>query len=536
MLVATALGVFLIPGNYAFVELLGRKKHAAADGAAAPARARPTAERTDDGPPRSSPLLLALVAARLRARSELRAAGGARRRPPGARSRWPRPQSLANTPWWELFDDPQLQELIRIALVENKDLKIAVERIEEARARYGFTKADLWPKVDLSGTAGRLRFNSGSLIHTPEGDADTVTEGTETPIYAFSADVSWEIDFFGRIRRATRGPEGALPRHPGGAALRRADAGRGRGPGLLRAARLRPPARDRARARSQSRREYVQFAKDRFEGGITPELDFRQAEAELRRVETVVFDLERLIALKENELSVLLGRNPGPILRGRALEEQKLPAAVPAGLPSELLDRRPDIREAEQTLAAATANIGEAKALLFPRIALTGSFGFASTEFDTLFEGPSKSWNIIGNLLQPIFHAGKNKRRVEITESRQRQMLYDYERTILQAFRETEDALVAYRKTGEQQQAQADARRWPSARCWSWPSCATRAASPPTSRCSTPSARSSTPSSTRRRPSAATCVSLVRLYKALGGGWPPAAEAPGAAPPPSASR
>ena len=129
---------------------------------------------------------------------------------------------------------------------------------------------------------------------------------------------------------------------------------------------------------------------------------------------------------------------------------------MPAGLPSELLERRPDIREAEQTLAAATANIGEAKAMLFPRIALTGSFGTASTDFDTLFEGPSKSWNIIGNLLQPIFNAGKNKRRVEITESRQRQMLYAYERTILQAFRETEDSLMAYRKTGEQRQAQTD--------------------------------------------------------------------------------
>ena len=124
---------------------------------------------------------------------------------------------------------------------------------------------------------------------------------------------------------------------------------------------------------------------------------------------------------------MLLGRNPGAITRGRAVEEQKLPAAVPAGLPSELLERRPDVRVAEQTLAAATANIGEAKALLFPRIALTGSYGFASTDFDTLFEGPSKSWNIIGNLLQPIFNAGKNRRRVEIAESRQRQILYDYE-------------------------------------------------------------------------------------------------------------
>jgi multidrug efflux system outer membrane protein len=362
-------------------------------------------------------------------------------------------ESLANAPWWEVFDDPALQELIRTALTENKDLKIAVERIEEARARYGFTRADLWPKVDASATAGRLRFNSGSLLHTPEGDAETVTEGTETAIYALSADVSWEIDFFGRIRRASEAQQALF--------LETEEARRSAVLALVAdvaTAYLELRDFDRrleiARRTIVSRQEYLQLARDRFEGGITPELDMRQAEAELRRVEVVLFDLERLIALKENELSVLLGRNPGAITRGRSVSEQRLPGAVPAGLPAALLDRRPDIREAEQRLAAATANIGEAKALLFPRIALTGSFGFASTEFDTLFEGPSKSWNIIGNLLQPIFNAGKNKRRVEITESRQRQLLYDYEATILDAFRETEDALIAYRKTGEQRQAQ----------------------------------------------------------------------------------
>lgn len=443
-------------------------------------------------------------------------------------------QSLANIPWWELFDDAQLQELIRIALVENKDLKIAVERIEEARARYGFTKADFWPKVDLSGTAGRLRFNSGSLIHTPEGDAEAITEGTETAIYAVSADVSWELDFFGRIRRASEAQQALF--------LGTQEARRSAVITLVAdVARAYFELRDFdrrleiARSTIQSRREYVQFAKDRFEGGITPELDFRQAEAELARVETVVFDLERLIALKENELSVLLGRNPGPILRGRGLHEQKRPAAVPAGLPSELLDRRPDLREAEQTLAAATANIGEAKAMLFPRIALTGSYGTASTDFDTLFEGPSKSWNIIGNLLQPIFHAGKNKRRVEITESRQRQTLYAYERTILQAFRETEDALVTYQKTGEQDKAQTvrvDAER--------------KVLELADLRYKGGVAeylevldaqRSLIDAELEEAQTLGThYVALVRLYKALGGGWPPAAEEPAAAPPPSASR
>ncbi|HEX6850803.1 MAG TPA: efflux transporter outer membrane subunit [Candidatus Polarisedimenticolaceae bacterium] len=364
-------------------------------------------------------------------------------------------QSLANTPWWEVFDDAQLQELIRIALVENKDLKIAVERIEEARARYGFAKADYWPMLDASATAGKLRFNAGSLLHTPEGDQNATADGTDTEVYSVGVNISWELDFFGRVRRTTEAQKAVF--------LGTQEARRAAVLALVAdVARAYFELRDYdrrleiSRRTIESRREYLQLAKDRFEGGITPEIDFRQAEAELRRVETVVADLERLIALKENELSVLLGRNPGEVLRGRALDAQKLPAAVPAGLPSELLDRRPDVREAEQALAASTANIGAAKALLYPRIALTGSYGYTSTELDNLFDGSSKSWNILGNLLQPIFYAGKNRRRVEVTESQQRQTLYAYERTILKAFRETEDALVSYRKTGEGRAAQTE--------------------------------------------------------------------------------
>jgi multidrug efflux system outer membrane protein len=433
-------------------------------------------------------------------------------------------QSLANTPWWELFDDPQLQQLVNIALVENKDLKIAVERIEEARARYGFTKADFWPMLDLSGAAGRLKLSEGSLTHTPEGDTSASALGKERSIYTVSADVSWELDFFGRIRRATEAQNALF--------LGTIEARRAAVLALVAdVARVYFEIRDLdrrlevARRTIESRREYVQLAKDRFEGGVTAEIDFRQAEAELRRVETILFDLERLVALKENELSVLLGRSPGPIARGRALGEQKLPAAIPAGLPSDLLDRRPDIRVAEQNLAAATANIGEAKALLFPRIALTGSLGFASQDLDTLFDSPSKSWNIIGGLLQPIFNAGKNKRRVEITESQQRQVLYEYERTILQAFRETEDALVTYRKTGEQRQAQAGcvgAERkvleLAELRYRGGVAAYLEVLDAQRSLFDAELAEAQTVGSN--------LVSLVRLYKALGGGWPTAPEAP----------
>lgn len=349
-------------------------------------------------------------------------------------------ESLANTGWWAVFDDPRLQELVNLALVENKDLKIAVERIEEARARYGFAKADFWPKVDASASAGRAQLAAAD---------------DDSALFGISADVSWEIDFFGRVRRTTESEKALF--------LGTEEARRSAVLSLVAdVARAYFELRDLdrrlevARRTIASRGEYVVLARDRFEGGITPEIDFRQAEAELKRVEAIVFDLERLIALKENELSVLVGRNPGEVLRGRAVDEQKLPGAVPAGLPSELLDRRPDVREAEQSLAAATANIGAAKALLFPRIALTGSLGFASTDIETLFDAPSKAWSILGGLLQPIFNAGQNRRRVEITESQQRQALYAYERTVLEAFRETDDALVSYRKTGEQRTAQTE--------------------------------------------------------------------------------
>ncbi|HEY2295451.1 MAG TPA: efflux transporter outer membrane subunit [Thermoanaerobaculia bacterium] len=435
-------------------------------------------------------------------------------------------QSLANTPWWEVFDDRQLQELIRTALAENKDLKIAVERIEEARARYGFVRADLYPQVNGNATAGALRFNGGSLVHTPQGDTGKNSDGTQTGIYSLSADVSWEIDFFGRVRRATEAEQALF--------LGTEEARRSTVLALVAdVAQAYFELRDFDRRLEIARRtigslkESLQLATDRFEGGLTTEVDMRQAEAELRRVEAIIFDLERLVAMKENELSVLLGRNPGAILRGRPLDEQKLPGAVPAGLPAELLDRRPDIREAEQTLAAATANIGEAKALLYPRISLTGSFGFASTELSNLLEGPSRSWNLLGNLLQPIFDAGKNKRRVEITESQQRQVLYAYERTILLAFQETEDALVAYRKVGEQRQTQA-ARVAAERKVLELADMRYRGGVAVYIEVLDAQRSLFAAELDEAQTVGSHLVWLVRLYKALGGGWPPAPEVPAA--------
>jgi multidrug efflux system outer membrane protein len=197
-----------------------------------------------------------------------------------------------------------------------------------------------------------------------------------------------------------------------------------------------------------SRVEYVELARERFEGGLTSELDLRQAEAEMHRTASLVHDFEGLVTRKENELSALLGRNPGEIARGQALDQLAVPPAVPPGLPSELLERRPDVRQAEEELVSASARIGEAKALLYPSIALTGAFGWQSTELDDLLDSPAQSWSIGANLLQPIFNSGQNRRRVDVAESRQRQALFAYERALLLAFRDVEDALAGLRQAG----------------------------------------------------------------------------------------
>jgi multidrug efflux system outer membrane protein len=359
-------------------------------------------------------------------------------------------ESFANLPWWDLFQDEQLQSLIRTALAENQDLKIAIERIEEARAMYGFSRADLYPQIDANATAGALQFSEGSLSHTPEVGTDTSTE-----LYNLNVGLAWELDFFGRIRRAS---EAELAKLLATEEARRAVALSVVASVAQAYVELRDLDRrlEITRRTLESRREYLTLAQDRFEGGITPELDMRQAEAELFRVQSLVYQLEAQVTQKENEISFLLGRSPAPVLRGRSVIEQPIPPQVPAGLPASLLERRPDVRQAEEELISANARIGEATAMRYPRIALTGSYGVASTDLDTLLDGTSETWNIFAGLTQPIFSAGKNKRRVEVRQSQQRQAVYAYEKAVLQALREVEDALIALQKSGEQRGSQGE--------------------------------------------------------------------------------
>ena len=423
-------------------------------------------------------------------------------------------ESLANTPWWELFGDPELTGLIQTALAENKDLLIAVERIEEARAFYGFQRADLFPKVDAAASASRSRASESGLPALP---------GTEN-LFSVAGTVFWELDFFGRIRRATEAELAILyateqARRAVVLAL------------VADVARTYVELRDLdqrlaiSRRTLQSRVEYVSLAKDRFDGGLTSELDWRQSQAEMHRTESLVQDFERQVAQKENELSALLGRNPGEIARGQGLGEMQVPSGVPAGLPSELLERRPDVRAAEEVLASSTARIGEAKALLYPSISLTGAFGFESTELDDLLDAQAKSWSIGANLLQPIFNSGQNRRRVEVAESQQRQALYAYERTVLLAFGEVEDSLVDLRQSGlrrgsEGERVAAERKVLELAELRYRGGVAAYLEVLDAQR-SLFEAELDETSATRDQ-----LVALIQLYKALGGGWPQAPQAP----------
>lgn len=430
----------------------------------------------------------------------------------------PEQASLANTPWWELFQDPELIELIKIALAENKDLAIAVERIEEARARYGFVHADKYPRVDAQASASALQVSRSGIPSLPKA---VDNDGT---LFAVAGTVYWELDFFGRIRRAT---EAELRLMYAAEQSRRAV--------VLTlvsdVARTYVELRDLdhrleiARRTVESRVQYVQLARDRFEGGLTSELDLRQAEAELHRTTTQVHEFELEVSQKENELSALLGRNPGALTRGRALDEITMPDAIPAGLPSALLERRPDVREAEELLASANARIGEAKALLYPHISLTGALGFESSELGDLLDSPAQTWSLSANVLQPIFNGGQNKRRVEVAESQQRQALYGYERSVLLAFRDVEDSLVGVRQSellraseGERVTAERKVLELAELRYRGGVAAYLEVLD---AQRSLFDAELSEATTVRDQ-----LVSLIQLYKALGGGWPQSPEEP----------
>ena len=359
--------------------------------------------------------------------------------PPEAYRQQPAPaESLANLEWWSVFEDPALQGLIRTALENNKDLQAAYWRVEEARARYGFARSDLFPSFG---------YQAGAGVVDPSDTLNGPTDRVET--YFAGGSVSWEIDLWGRLRRANESARSELLATEWGR-------------GALTVSLVAEVARlyfalcdfdarlEIAKNTLESRHASTELIRSRFEAGITSELDVLQAKVQEAIAAAAVPSFERSIRKTENALSVLRGHEPGPIVRGAALRDQELPVSTPAGLPSELLERRLDIREAEEQLHAQMARIGAAQALRFPQLSLTGFLGLESRELSDLTESDSRSWSIGGEILGPIFEFGRNKRRVEVNRARTEQAILFYENAVLDAFREVEDALVDTRKRREE--------------------------------------------------------------------------------------
>jgi multidrug efflux system outer membrane protein len=351
--------------------------------------------------------------------------------------------SVGDLKWFEVFKDEQLQELIRTALVQNYDLREAVARVQAARANLGITRSDQFPTIAAGADLTALRSSSSGAAPFP---ADVSRDRTFGSVGLNL--LSFELDLWGRLRNATNAAradllateenrKAVLTTIVGDTATAYFDL-------LELDTELEIDKRTLA-----TRQESLRLITARQRGGVATLLDVRQAEQLVYSASQTIPATEQLIEQTENRLSLLLGKNPGAVTRGRQLTQQEQPPSVPPGLPSSLLERRPDIRAAEQNLIAANAIIGVAKAAYFPRISLTGLLGFESNQLSSLFTGPTRIWQFVPQVTQPIFTAGRLKSNVRLAQAQQQIALVQYEKTIQTAFREVSDALVEYRKVKE---------------------------------------------------------------------------------------
>jgi len=354
---------------------------------------------------------------------------------------------LINSAWWEQFEDPVLNELIKTALAENKDVRIAASRVEEFLGRYGVTRSQLFPQVATQFGAGSQR------ISTLTQPAVASTQSNTFDTYSLDLGMSWEIDLWGKLRRATEAARAELLATEQARQTVILSLTSGVAISYVTLIDL-----DRqlviAKSTADSRGEFFRIIKLRFEGGVVSEVELNQARSDYEFALSTVPVIEKQMAQQENALSVLLGRNPGPIARDRTLDKLVLPQ-VPADLPSSLLERRPDIRQSEQLMVAANARIGIAKAQFFPTISLTAILGTASSALGNLFKGASQTWSYGGTVTQPIFTGGNLISQLRVAESQQKTALLQYQKSIQTAFQEVNDSLIDQTKTREQLAAQA---------------------------------------------------------------------------------
>jgi outer membrane protein, multidrug efflux system len=362
----------------------------------------------------------------------------------------PEAASLADLKWWDVFRDEKLQELIRAALVENYDLRDAVTRVEAARANLGITRSNQFPNLAAGGEVSTIRNSRNGQLPLPASFAPSQNRtfgGTTLNLLSF------EVDIWGRLRRAT---EAARANLLGAEENRKAVVTTLVSDVATEYFSLREldSELEISQRTLAVRQESLNLIKSRQAGGVATLLDLRQAEQLVYTAAATIPTLQQQVEQTENQISLLLGKNPGAVIRGQSLTEQELPPGVPTGLPSALLERRPDIRAAEQNLIAANAEIGVAKAAYFPQLSLTGFLGGQSTQLSSLFSGPNGVWNFTPQVTQPIFTAGRIRSNVRLAEALRQSALVQYEKAVQTGFTEVSNALIAHQRVRESREQQ----------------------------------------------------------------------------------
>ncbi|MFZ0761324.1 MAG: efflux transporter outer membrane subunit [Candidatus Sulfotelmatobacter sp.] len=414
--------------------------------------------------------------------------------------------SLGDEKWWEVFQDPELQALIRTALRNNYDVRIAATRVLQAQAQLGITRADQLPSVSAGGNVTSQQSPQIGPIPAYE-----VTQGQLT------ASAAYNFDFWGKYRRATEAARANLLANEWAQKEVTATLVANLATAYFQLREL-DLELEISKRTFHSRSESLQLTKTLEQHGIDSLLDVRQSEQLVYSAATEIPDFERQIAQQENAISILLGSNPGDVPRGLRLTEEPHDPEVPAGLPSSLLERRPDVREAEDNLIAANAQIGVARAAYFPQISLTGTAGYESPALTNLFTGPAGIWSLAASVTQPIFEGGRLKSNVRLAEAQREQMRLIYEQTIQGAFRDVSNGLTAYRKNREfriQQEhlfeSAQDAARLSEIRF--------KAGTTDYLEVLTNETNSFSAELGLAQAQANELISLVQIYQALGGGW-----------------
>jgi multidrug efflux system outer membrane protein len=357
----------------------------------------------------------------------------------------PQATSLADLKWWEVFKDEKLQDLIRTALVSNYDLRDAVVRVEEARANLGVTRSNQFPQVGAGGEVQINRLSRDGQTPLPVSFLPSQNRNFGEATLNL---LSFEVDIWGRLRRATEAARASMLSAEQNRKAVVVTLVSDVATAYLHLREL-DYELEISNATLATRKDSLNLTISRQTGGVATLLDLRQAEQLVDTAEQTIPEIEQQIEQTENQITLLLGQNPGGIIRGRDFMQQELPPEVPAGLPSALLERRPDILAAEQTLVAANANIGVAKAAYFPQISLSGFLGGQSTQLSSLFSGPHSAWSFIPQVSQPIFSAGRLKSNVKLAEAERDSALIQYQKSIQTAFSDVSNALIAHQRTRE---------------------------------------------------------------------------------------